>query len=94
MGVSTGIRAARARSLVYLPKVADLDCEFAFLSGLGTGVSVTLVLVVILRYLCPSRVEPAAHRVRHVRLNNSEYDRTERFNVVQSKISDRRIVTL
>ena len=32
----------------------DLDCEFPFLYGLGTGVIVTLALVVLLRYLYPS----------------------------------------
>ena len=53
-------------------EVADLDCEFSFLCGFGTGVIVTLALGVILRCLCFSRVETAALRVRRVRLNRSE----------------------
>ena len=75
------------------PDGADLDCEFTFFGGLGTGVNVMLALVVILRYLCSSRVEPAALRVRRVRLNRSVQVRTERFNVAQSRISDRRVVS-
>ena len=38
------------------PEVAVLDFEFPFLCGFGAGVFVVLILVVILRYLCPSRV--------------------------------------
>ena len=52
VGVSTGIRAARARSRFYLPvvtcpepKVADLDFKFAFLCGFDTSALVALPLV-------------------------------------------------
>ena len=75
------------------PQVADLDCEFPFLCGWGTGVLVSLALAVILRYLCSSRVEPANLRVCRVRLNHSEDVRTERSSVAQSRISDRGVVS-
>ena len=52
--------------------VAVLDFEFPFLCGFGAGAFVALALVVILRYLCSSRVEPATLRVRRVRLNHNE----------------------
>ena len=38
-------------------------------------------------------VEPATLRVRHVRLNHREDVRTEKCNVAQSRISDRRVVS-
>ena len=65
-----------------------------FLCGLGTGVRVALALASILRYLCTYRVEPATLRVWRVRLNQSEDVRTERSHVAQSRISDRRVVSL
>ena len=40
-----------------------------------------------------SRVEPATLRVRRVRLNHSAVVRTERSNVAQCRISDRRVVS-
>ena len=100
VGVSTGIRAARARSQVYLPnvicqepQVAVLDFEFPFLGGFGARVFVALALAVILRYLLCSRIEPVALRVRRVRLNCSEDVRTDESKVAQSRISDRRVVS-
>ena len=74
-------------------EVADLDGEFPFPCGLGTGVIVTLVLPVILRYLCFSRVEPATHPVHRVRLKHSEAVRIEKSNFAQSRLSDRRVVS-
>ena len=56
------------------PEVADLDGEFLFLCGLGTGVIVSLALAVIPRYLSSSRVEPGVGRVR---LNHNEDVGTE-----------------
>ena len=50
----------------------------------------TLALVVLLRYRCSSRVEPAALRVRRVRLNLSEDVRSEGVKRDQFRISDRR----
>ena len=74
-------------------EIADHDWEFPFLFGLGTGVFVALALASILCYLCSSRVELAALRVRRVRLNESEDVRTEKSNVGQPRISDRRVVS-
>ena len=67
------------------PEVADLDCEFPFLCGLGTGVLMTLALVVLSRYRCSSRAGPAALQARRVRL--------KRVNFAQSKICDRPVVS-
>ena len=75
------------------PEVADLDFEFPFVCGLCTGALVALVLAMILRYLCSSRVEPATLRVRRARLDHSEDVRTEKSNVAQSRIFDRRVVS-
>ena len=75
------------------PEDADLDGEFPFSCGFLTGVIVTLALVVILRYLCSSRVEPAALRVRHGRLSHSEDVGTEGVGVAQSRISDRHVIS-
>ena len=74
-------------------EVADLDGEFPFFCGLGTGVIVTFALVVIVRYLCSCRVEPAALRVRRVRLNHSDDSGTEGVGVAQCRNSDRRVVS-
>ena len=73
-------------------EVAVLDFEFPFVCGIGTSVFVALALVVLLRYRCSSRVEPAALRVRRVRVNHSDDVRTDESNVAQSRISDRRAV--
>ena len=54
------------------PEATELDCEFPFLCGLGTGVIVSLALVVILPHVCSTGAEPAALRVRRVRLNHRE----------------------
>ena len=53
-------------------EVADLDCEFPLLGGLGTGVIVSLAFVVILRDMCSTGAKPSALRVRRVRLNHRE----------------------
>ena len=52
-----------------------------------------VALVVIFRYLCSFHVEPAALRVRRVRLDHSEDVITERLNVAQTRISDRCVVS-
>ena len=52
----------------------------------------TLALVVLLSHWCSSRVEPAALRVRRVRLNHNEIVRTEGVHFAQSRISDRSVV--
>ena len=75
------------------PEIADQDWEFPFLCGLRTGGFVALALASILRHLCSSHVEPATLRVRRVRMNHSEDDRTERSNVAQPRISDRGVVS-
>ena len=64
------------------PEVADLDGELPFLCGLVTCVIVTLALVVLLRYRRSSRVEPAALRVRRVRLDHNEDVRTEKSTLL------------
>ena len=93
VGVSTSIRAAGAGSQVYVTcpelEVAGLDCELSFLCDPGTGVIVALDLMVLLRYRCSSRVEPAPLRVRRVRLAHRE---DVGVNCAQSRISDRRVV--
>ena len=75
------------------PEVAELDFEFPFLCGLGACVFVAFALVVLLRCRCSSRVEPAALRVRRVRLNHNEDAGTEEVNFAESRISDRRVVS-
>ena len=77
VGESTGIRAARARSQVYLirrdlsgAEVADLDGELPFLSVLVTSAC-----------------------FRRVRLTHREDVRTERVKIAQCRISDHRVVS-
>ena len=87
---SSVLRRTPARMRTWAePEVPDLDCEFSFICGLGAGVIVTLVFVVILRYLLlftrrtsspPSPSSPADVR-------------TEVSNVAQSRISDRSVVS-
>ena len=71
----------------------DLDFEVPFICGVGTGFLGALALAVILRCLCSSRVEPITLRLRRLRVDHIEDVRTERSNVVQSRISDRRVVS-
>ena len=52
------------------PEATELDCEFPFHCGLGTGVIVSLALVVVLRFVCCTGAEPAALWVGRVRLNH------------------------
>ena len=89
VGVPTGIRAIELAnkstcSIVTCPQpqVADLDFEFPFLCGLGTGVMVEL-----------GDPSSFAFRFRRVRLKHCEDVRTERCKVAQSRISDGRVVS-
>ena len=74
------------------PEVADLDFELPFNCGLGTGIFfVALALAVILRYAFATCAERVTLQVPRVRLDHSEVVRTEKSNVAQSRISDRRV---
>ena len=61
--------------------------------SLGYGCTFTLALAVTLRFVCSSRGEPVTLRVRRVRLSHSNDARAEKFDVSQSRISDRRVVS-
>ena len=54
---------------------------------------VSLALVVILRYVCSACAEPAALRVRRVRLNHRRDVGFKGSGVGPSRVSDRRVVS-
>ena len=53
----------------------------------------SLVLVVILRFVCSTGAEPAALRVRRVRLNHRADVGVGRSSVDKSRVSDRLVIS-
>ena len=64
-----------------------------FSVALFFSVSVSLALVVILRYFCSTGDEPATLRVRGVRLNHRGDVEVEGSSVGRSRVSDRLVVS-